>query len=133
MYAVPFFSSSIYCINILTECAVTHLRCPTTIPNLLASFIPSEVRSLIPTALTGALPSDIIDVLPTEIVVWDGGGDVTTSSEGSVAAIATATGIETDGIAPDSGSAAGRIDGLEIVLGVGVGVSVVVVVLSAWV
>ena len=79
-------------------------------------------------------------MLATEIPLWNGGEDGRGTSEsgrvseGSLGmATATAAGVDTGGVAQDSGSAGGRIGGLETVLGVGVGVSVVVVGLAAWV
>ncbi|KAL5376557.1 hypothetical protein PMIN02_011762 [Paraphaeosphaeria minitans] len=112
---------------------LTGLTCPTHVPDLLASFIPSGVRNLISLALTDLMPSNINNNIPTDIPFWNGPSDPV--RKGTSLAMENGVGLPSaTATARDSGSGneTGRIGSLDRVLVAGIVVSVAVGALSAW-
>ncbi|KAL5380143.1 hypothetical protein DPSP01_007946 [Paraphaeosphaeria sporulosa] len=117
---------------------LTGITCPSDVPDLLASFIPSGVRNLIPLALTELLPSNINNNIPTDIPFWNGPGDPVRKGTSLSLALGDVIGAglpAATAVAKDNsggGIETGRVGSLDRVLVVGIVVSVAVGGLSAW-
>ncbi|KAF2240294.1 hypothetical protein BU26DRAFT_589502 [Trematosphaeria pertusa] len=119
---------------------LTHLSCPSTIPDLLATLIPSPFRSLIPSDVESLLPSDINSRIPTVIPFFngeetgvtsttDGGSGGGQTGSGTAMQVPSQTGAAGANKGWTRGAGAGgggEGEGLRVFLGVGIVVSIAV-------